>query len=217
MSSNPTAAFTLASLSRVVGQAAYGRGARYARSGAVAGIDWYPDELVAAGTVDGTDSYETVAQFDLAGEDLVFVYGECSCPVRMNCKHVVALTVVLMESAATEDLAAPPGWAEILEAALPEPSVGSDRMPLGVQLSLSHSSRSDRWAAVARVVRPGKKGWVNGNTSWPEVGRLSEADPRQVLLLAELWSIAQVGRRTYYSYGQEKDLDLTAVAPSRLW
>ena len=40
MTSDPHADFTLASLARIVGQAAFSRGSRYAESGAVAGIDW---------------------------------------------------------------------------------------------------------------------------------------------------------------------------------
>ncbi len=217
MSFDQHAAFTLASLARVVGQAAYGRGARYARSGAVAGIDWYPDELVAVGTVDGTDSYETVAQFDSSGEKLRFVYGHCSCPVRLNCKHVVALTVVLLESASADELSAPPGWAQILDAALPVESDRDRFVPLAVQVSLPRGPRSDRWGVSARLVRPGKKGWVNANMNWPDLDRVGDADPHQVLLLSELWSLSQVGRRGYHGYGPVKDLDLTSVASTRLW
>ncbi|EME22342.1 DEAD/DEAH box helicase [Rhodococcus triatomae] len=216
MSSDPHAEFTLASLARVVGQTSYGRGVRYARSGAVAGIDWYPDELRAVGTVEGTGSYQAVAHFQRFGDEYEFTYGQCSCPVRMNCKHVVALTVVLVESALEEPDAAP-DWEAILDSALPADHVAGGTTPLGVQLSLLRGPRSDRWGVAARLVRPGKTGWVNNNMTWSSLGHVPDSDPRQVLLLAELWSTYQVGRRGYYGYGNEKDIDLTSIAPERLW
>ncbi|WP_137875778.1 SNF2-related protein [Rhodococcus sp. Q] len=216
MSADPHADFTLASLARVVGQTSYGRGVRYARSGAVAGIDWYPDELRAIGTVEGTGSYQAIANFQRFGEEIEFTFGQCSCPVRMNCKHVVALTVVLVESA-LDEAESGPDWEAILDSALPEDHTPAGTMPLGVQLSLMRGPRSDRWGMAARLVRPGKAGWVNGNMTWSGLGHVPEADPRQVLLLSELWSTYQVGRRGYYGYGNEKDIDLTSVMPERLW
>lgn len=219
MTSDARRSHTLASLARVVGQGAYDRGSRYARSGAVAGIDWYPDELMAIGTVDGTEAYESVAHFREVGDDLEFTLGQCTCPVRMNCKHVVALTVVLLESAAAEVVAEPPSWQSILDAALPtDVAPEPDAMPLGVQLSLRRGPRSAAWGLAARLVRPGKTGWVNGNMNWSSLAGLRDADDRHVTLLSELWSTYQVGRRGYY-YGQpnDKDIDLTTIGPPRLW
>ncbi|MGW0177328.1 DEAD/DEAH box helicase [Rhodococcus sp. NPDC003322] len=217
MSSDAHSAYTLASLARVVGQAAFERGSRYARSGAVAGIDWHADDLMAVGTVEGTESYQAIAHFQQFGEELEFTFGRCSCPVRMNCKHVVALTVVLIESAASDAVTAPPNWESVLDAALPADTEPTASMPLGVQLSLLRGPRSDRWGLSARLVRPGKTGWVNGNMTWSSLGHQPGADPRHLLLLSELWSTYQVGRRGYYGYGNDKDIDLTSVTPARLW
>ncbi|MFF0817563.1 SNF2-related protein [Rhodococcus sp. NPDC003318] len=218
MTSDARRAHTLASLARVVGQGAFSRGSRYARSGAVAGIDWYQEDLVAVGTVDGTEVYESVAQFRQNGDDLDFVFGQCTCPVRMNCKHVVALTVVLLESAAAEVVDEPPSWHTILDAALPsEPAASPDSVPLGVQLALRRGPRSEAWGVTARLLRPGKTGWVNGNMNWSGLAGLRDADVRHVTLLSELWSTYQVGRRGYYGQVSEKDIDLTAIGPPRLW
>ncbi|MGW6694954.1 DEAD/DEAH box helicase [Rhodococcus sp. NPDC054953] len=217
MTSDAHSAHTLASLARVVGQAAYGRGSRYARSGAVAGIDWYEDDLTAVGTVDGTESYQSIAHFEEVGGELEFRFGQCTCPVRMNCKHVVALTVVLIESAAGDAATAPPNWESVLDAALRDDTDAAESTPLGVQLSLLRGSRSDRWAVSARLVRPGKTGWVNGNLSWSNLGHLPDADPRHVALASELLSTYHVGRRSFYGYGNDKDIDLSTIVPSRLW
>ncbi|GAA4479399.1 DEAD/DEAH box helicase [Rhodococcus olei] len=217
MISDTQLAHTLASVARVVGQGAYSRGSRYARSGAVAGIDWYPDELMAVGTVEGTESYQAVAHFQANGEELDFRFGRCSCPVRMNCKHVVALTVVLFESAAAEPAEAEPSWESILDAALPAAEAAAAGTPLGVQLALTRGPRSDRWGLGARLVRPGKSGWVNGNMTWTQLGHLPDADPAQVLLLSELLSTYRAGRHNQYGYGNEKDIDLTSVSAPRLW
>ncbi|CAM2814807.1 DEAD/DEAH box helicase [Prescottella defluvii] len=209
---------TTLSLVRVVGRTTYDRGARYAGRGAVLELEWMPDSGVAVGLVDGTDLYRTVVQLDRRRDGLEFGHGQCSCPVRLNCKHAAALTIALLDRAADAVAPAPPSWEDVLGAALGEPTGTRDHaFSLGVQLSLTPGPRSQFWRLSARLARPGKSGWVNANLLWTNLGHMPDADRRHVDLLTELYSMYLAGNRRSHSYGAVKDIDLTTVASARLW
>ncbi|MFG1784497.1 SNF2-related protein [Rhodococcus oryzae] len=210
---------TISTLVRAVGQTTYDRGVRYARGGSVLELDWLAAERRAVGLVDGTELYRTSAVFSLRAERLEFARGECSCPVRLNCKHSVALTVALLDQPDTQAVAAPPSWEELLGAALG----GEDRrdggtVPLAVQLTLTPGPRSQFWRLYARLARPGRAGWVNANMNWSNLPTMHEVDPRHRDLLSELHTVHQLGGRRRSGYGSaEKDLDLTTITNRRLW
>ncbi|MFD4181177.1 SNF2-related protein [Rhodococcus sp. NPDC058514] len=209
---------TLATLVRVVGQTTYDRGKRYARGGAVLELDWFPEERTVVGLVDGTDLYRAEALFKPRTDRLEFALGQCSCPVRMNCKHTVALTVALLDQAAPAAADAPPSWEEVLGAALGDPGGEQpNAVPLAVQLSLTPGARSQFWRLTARMVRPGKSGWVNANMNWSNLGHMPDVNGRHRDLFSELYALYQAGSRRTYSYGAEKDIDLTTIASPRLW
>ena len=85
-----------ASLAEAVDPGSYERGVQYVRQHAVVRALWKLSAGALAGTVRGQygNVYTTTARFSSA-DGLVhrFERGECSCPVRVNCKHVVALVL----------------------------------------------------------------------------------------------------------------------------
>ncbi|MFC4605816.1 SNF2-related protein [Rhodococcus kronopolitis] len=209
---------TLSTLVRVVGETTYARGVRYAGRGSVLELDWLPDQHRAVGLVGGTDLYRTEVEFSPRTDRLEFSMGRCSCPVRMNCKHAVALTVALLDQSEQVAAPAPPSWQELLDAALGEDAGPAGTVPLALQLALTPAPRSQHWRLAARLARPGKSGWVSANLTWPGLAHLREVDARHRDLLVELHTLHQSalrGRRAP-GYG-DKDLDLTVVDSPRLW
>ncbi len=85
-----------AALAEAVGPETYQRGVQYARQHMVVRALWKLSAGALAGTVRGRygNVYTTTARFSATdGAGLWFDRGECSCPVRVNCKHVVALVL----------------------------------------------------------------------------------------------------------------------------
>ena len=74
---------------RTVGGESFRRGAVYAEQGRVSDISYSRLHGSLTATVRGSGGriYTTVAEFD---DNEVRWWGECSCPVGMDCKHVAA-------------------------------------------------------------------------------------------------------------------------------
>jgi SNF2 family DNA or RNA helicase len=69
------------------GSVATSRGQVYKASGAIQELDWISDGNVLYGTVQGSQSEPYHVRITIAPHRFD---GECSCPVRYNCKHVAA-------------------------------------------------------------------------------------------------------------------------------
>src|SRR6185437_13734398 len=117
---------------------------------------------------------EVVAYFEPHGARLTFVFGECTCAVGVNCAHVVASVLATAGTAATARkvpaaVGAPAGWERTLRSLFaPEPpSLNALRepVPLAIELSLA-VGRAGASALSARIVRPGRTGWVAGGMTW---------------------------------------------------
>ncbi|WP_129668753.1 SNF2-related protein [Phytoactinopolyspora endophytica] len=230
-------------LADVVGATSYGRGLTYAREGAVSGIEWDRAGNALLGRVrgQGRKVYSTVAFFEPSGgASYRLMRGACTCPVGVDCKHVVALVLTALGATDGEpalDSGRSPVWEESLESLLEEPGrghVGQEQMPLAVEVTLSAPQTSagrrntavgDERRLMARLVRPGKNGWVAGGLTWSKLGTLRhspEYGNDQVRLLRELYSLYQSDRGdSYYSYGyygrDEKHIDLSAFNSRQLW
>ena len=156
-----------------------------------------------AGTVRGQygNVYTTTARFSAVdGAGLWFQRGECSCPVRVNCKHVVAL---VLTATATERQAADASQASQPATglgAVPHVPAGPPRggrarpgappgarenVPLAIEVTLAVTRCPAAYPAatrlgggdpapqlVAKLVSRGKNGWVNGGLNWPGLGTL---------------------------------------------
>ncbi|MDQ2708201.1 MAG: DEAD/DEAH box helicase [Actinomycetota bacterium] len=76
---------------------------------------------------------------------------------------------------------------------------------------------------LARLVRPGKTGWVAGGLSWSHLDNpysVSDYDRRHLRLLRELYALHRAGSRTtgyQYGYHDEKSIDLARFSSRQLW
>ncbi|TDD48917.1 helicase [Kribbella antibiotica] len=113
-----------AEVRRAVGAATYAKGLDYARSRAVRSMWWDPEASVLHGRVRGRleEFYETMVQLSSAGDGRAeYVRGECSCPVRFDCKHAAALALEAIASAAVAPAVAQPSLPSFRQPAKPKP------------------------------------------------------------------------------------------------
>ena len=88
----------------VVGTTTYERGLAYLRQNAVESIGWNDTADTLTGAVSGTarEPYTcTISVTRSATGTATFARGLCTCPVRMNCKHVAALVLAAVAEANT--------------------------------------------------------------------------------------------------------------------
>ena len=236
---------SLPGVKRTVGSSTYERGEGYVRSGHVLSLEWDEEEYLLIARVAGHGAvYETVALFD---EDergaIVFVEGECSCPVGYNCKHVAAV-VIAAASAPVEwrvedrrtadrgpqkDSSPEPGtddWELPLRALAAASRLPAPGTPLAIELKLAVPEYLDGSAPrlVARLMRPGARGgWVNGSLNWSRDGwQLRNAGHRadQIALVQELYALHQMSTTQhsyYYSGSSERVVELSACECPHLW
>src|SRR5882762_6055572 len=104
----------IVALKDTIEAATFSRGIQYARQHAVIRVDWDPSEKTLDGTVHGSSGevYETTAYFmPSRWSALVFEQGQCTCPIGLNCKHVVALVMTAANARqATGRSRQPVGW-----------------------------------------------------------------------------------------------------------
>ena len=236
-----------ASLEDAVGPASYAKGLRYARQRAVVHMRWDSSECALHGTVRGRtgEFYATTAYFALAdGLPLEFQQGHCSCPVGFNCKHAAALILTAGDTdaadtgtarAASRQSPRSVAWEQPLESLLGSRLAVAGRRPSGtslaIELTLSGDARPARGPAasgpslklLARLVQPGKNGgWIGGSLSWARLDALHYCGDYlapHVRLLQEIWAVYRTrgNRSAYYSYGQEKSIDLSGFESRQLW
>jgi superfamily II DNA or RNA helicase len=231
-------------LAKAVGHESYSRGVQYLRQNAVIRALWNQSAAALVGTVRGQhrSSYTATARFSPDGGVYRFDRGECSCPMRYNCKHVVALVLSLAgpeaagNGAGPGDTAGPKPWERslgaLLQAGHAGPVTGSDKMPLAIELTLgtAHYQQRSRSAAagtparlLARLVRPGKTGWVAGGLSWSQLEALDysgQFHTAQIRWLREFYALHK-SRGTHfshsYSYGDDRTIELSAFESVHLW
>ncbi|MGH9110926.1 MAG: SNF2-related protein [Acidimicrobiales bacterium] len=237
-----------------VGAQAFQRGQDYVRRNRVLRLRWDETRYVLVARVLGRgEVYETTAYFedDDAGS-VFFLDGECSCPVGFNCKHVAAAVLAAVD-AEVSALRGPspvpsrspasspqaparrrrvglPTWEQSLQGLLGSPDTGTrGETPLAIELTLaagvSPGASSGRWL-TATIVRPGRKGWVNGGLSWAGLDswQVQHADyvADHLLVLRELYALyrARTGGTAYPAYypsaSTDKAIDFATFGPP-LW
>jgi superfamily II DNA or RNA helicase len=123
-------------------------------------------------------------------------------------------------------------WEQSLESLLDTQPAGravrpAGGVPLGIELTLAVDPRPARMIGVdaagprlqARVVRPGRNGWVGGGLSWSKLNYLhlfQEHVASHVRLLAEMYAVYRA-QGNHYSYGDEKTVNLAAFDSRSLW
>src|SRR6476661_1103509 len=110
-----------ASIAPVVGAQTYARGVEYVQQRAVLHMEWDGATSVLEAVVRGSGGthYETAVYFQSqAGAELAFGFGECTCPVGVNCKHVVAAAITATgadaPTAAARRVQPAPSWEQSL-------------------------------------------------------------------------------------------------------
>ena len=226
-----------ASISAAVDAQTYARGLAYARQRAVLHMEWDGTDRAMRAVVRGSSgaSYQTAVYLESrGGAQLAFAFGECTCPVGIDCKHVVAVAIAAAGPASPAKPAGggppAPAWEQTLGALLAPAQQPADGAPLAIELSLTvapaSTSRSARVPVrpklLARLVRLGHTGWVGGGMSW---GRLepaysySDCRASHVRLLRELYALykARSDAPSYYSAREDKTIDLATFGSRRLW
>jgi superfamily II DNA or RNA helicase len=133
---------------------------------------------------------------------------------------------------------APMTWEQSVESWLePPPAAAGSGRPsaavLGIELTLAADTGLGRPSGraqggvpprlMARLVQPGRKGWVGRSLSWSKLDSLHGYDgwpTPQVQLLQEMYAVyrARSGQPFYYSgYGDDKSVDLSAFESRQLW
>lgn len=231
-----------AGLLKAVDPSTYVRGLMYAQHGAVMDVAWEANGGIITGAVVGSarQPYSTVAFVRPAGPgNYVFVEGRCTCPVGFDCKHVVALVATALSAGLTG--ARPPqpqpaAWTRSLDSLLHGAGGGphrDEKSEIAVELSLSSKPRATgRWEdaagtrprLLARLVRPGRSGWVAGDLSWSRLrlrAELADGPIEQLRWLRQFYLLYEAGRQDssfYVSHARdEKYLDLTAFESTQLW
>ena len=195
----------LVGLEEAAGPTSYARGLVYARKHAVVSMRWDEAACAVRGRVTGShgEIYTTTAYFASGyGRALGFAEGECTCPVSLDCKHVVAL---VLTAAGRVPARRPPRkvtWEQSLNAVLTPVSAPTGTTPLAIELMLAGDYRT-----YGRVVRPGRSGWATGGVSWARL----EGDyvPDHVRLLDELYLLS--------GSTDDHNVDLSSFGSPRLW
>ncbi|MGI9003763.1 MAG: SNF2-related protein [Pseudonocardia sp.] len=221
----------------------YEKGVRYAQQRAVVHMEWYGAANTLQAMVRGSAGqlYTTEVYFTSRNDsDLEFEGGECSCPVGGDCKHVVAVALTATGATSpgpvkkvTSRPAAPSAWEQSLGSLLEPARRGSephsDGVELAIELTLSAvASQHPRTGGtgpklLARLVRPGRSGWVGGGMSWSRLTsspyNFSDCRASHVRLLQELYSLyrSRTDQSGYYSYREDKTIDLAAFESRQLW
>ncbi len=162
-------------------------------------------------------------------------------PEPLAPRATASLGVVRAGSAATVPAprpAEPESWDTSLDSMLAVPAGGSvtpGTIPLAVTLTLTGASLAGPGVnnsglpggsparLLARLVQPGKSGWITGQLGWSRLDHLNFAGDYaapQIRLLRELYALYQCGTGQligYGSRGDEKTIDLTAFESPQLW
>lgn len=176
----------------VVGSAAFRRAQGYQRGGMVRTWHWDADTRTLAARVAGSSSQPYACRVWFAtGPDGRYAYesSTCSCPVRVDCKHVAAVLLHVgaqAEAAATagaaggdeDDDGAPVGWRGRLAAVTGAPGTGSrgptargsgdgGLLPVALRFRLDEAFGGVPPELSVRPVVPGRTGWkVAPEASW---------------------------------------------------
>ncbi|MGQ0466148.1 MAG: DEAD/DEAH box helicase [Sporichthyaceae bacterium] len=218
-------AVDLETLRDLAGASSFARGEAYARQGRVGRTRWHPGDRTLRAAVRGSRSaaYQVRAQFADDGEYLCFEHGWCTCPMQYDCKHVVALLCAEFADAVPDEPPAPavPDWAGVFDRALSAPE--SQPAACGIPLAIGLELGSDAASLEARLLQPGKKGWVSGSLSWGSIQYSAYTYvARHVQVLRELRALheaeaARTGYSYYYGARSEKTIDLAGIGSRALW
>ncbi len=217
------------------------RGFAYARDGKVLYAIWNSERRRLNGQVSGSGGRPYSCAIEFADDGSIAV-SRCACPVRSQCKHVVAVLLVSNEkqdrpasTRATSSRTQVPAWRTLLA----ESARSEDPVPLalGVEVRQRAARGAHQWAprpvtaahprelareggdvllAVRPLMRSASTGnWIQGDAGWDSIRRsFGRFAPDQVRWFGDLLSIARESL-TSGTAGEWILLDL--VASRLLW
>jgi superfamily II DNA or RNA helicase len=181
-------------IARMCGIETFERGSAYARDGKVQQLLRSGDGMRLVASVSGSRARTytvTVRLTKNAADEFIEAAGGCSCPVRIDCKHVAAVLIVARSrfpSPSTEPALA--AWEGALSGFRPRRTAAAhDRTPFAIHFELigpNPSSRdrfgpahgrqpdtADRPRLAMRPLIMGAKGrWIRGSLTWDNLGYL---------------------------------------------
>jgi superfamily II DNA or RNA helicase len=211
---------------RTVGHEVFRRGAAYASEGRVSDIACSSalDQFEATVIGSGGRLYQTVAAYDARSARW---WGECSCPVGADCKHVAAVLITARDRLVRTPAAAArvPDWETALADLVPPAAPSGQRAgtPLGLQFDVEGTA-DDRGSPSIRLrpVVPGARGrWIRTGVSWRELqyDYYSRRDPAHAAALRALHRAHQAADDApgYHGYGYgDTPVQLEEFGPA-LW
>ena len=150
------------------------RGVAYANEGRISGLTWTADGRHLVGQCDGSRGmvYRVEASFSRVGGEFDLTDAWCTCPVGVDCKHLVAL--LLTASAAAQSRCATTSiapWRLLLDGLVRDEAtttVGTAR--LGILIEMPGGGPKKMTGPTLRLVTPGKTGsWVRTGVSWNSI------------------------------------------------
>ncbi len=219
---------------RTVGAAAGARGLAYFEGGAVSALAIERDRggVALSAEVQGSarHPYRVEVHLDMRTAVRPVVtgaYGQCTCPVAVNCKHVAA---VMFAVGRNRDRTRPTGtptrrpatalWERVLQPDEP-PGEQTGRAQSGTEpIALLIERRTGASGAALLTMRPVTRGrkdvWIRTGTSWQELRYAYHRHPREAAaLLREIALLGSAGRSLYDVY--QATVDLTAFPSPRIW
>ena len=189
------------------GDATFLRGRSYEAAGHV--LKYSTDrtgsiEAVVKGS--GRKVYRTFLHHDHRG-----INSACSCPMRMGCKHAVAVLLAARESA-METVSPASSWENALAGLLPTTETGGRPVELGLEFRIDGPPEQPN-GLVLRPLRLGKQGWIKSQAGWLDIvtnyrGVNYEPAQREVLL-----QMARLTGRHQYTYSTPASVSLSDLGP----
>ena len=189
------------------GDATFLRGRSYEAAGHV--LKYSTDrtgsiEAVVKGS--GRKVYRTFLHHDHRG-----INSACSCPMRMGCKHAVAVLLAARESA-METVSPASSWENALAGLLPATETNGRPVELGLEFRIDGPLEQPNGLAL-RPLRLGKQGWIKSQAGWLDIvtnyrGVNYEPAQREVLL-----QMARLTGRHQYTYSTPASISLSDLGP----
>jgi hypothetical protein len=191
---------------RSVGHEVFRRGAAYASQGRVSDIAYSRTHGQVVATVIGSAGrrYRTVAAYDAGSAQW---WGDCSCPVGEDCKHVAAVLVAARESLGGSPPARAsrtPDWETALADLVPSTAPSGQRAgtALGLQFEVQETSAPS--VRLRPVVMGAKGRWIRTGVSWRNLqyDYYGQRDPAHAAALRALHRAHQAADDSpaYYGY-----------------
>jgi hypothetical protein len=221
-------------LRQLVGTTTFVRGRDYARSGAVVSPQFREGGGHVFGQVRGSSRtpYSAIAIVAKSAEGTLTSFrGTCTCPVRANCKHAVALLLVTLPGETSEDgagAAPPAAWERsLIDLVGNDPQELSDPA-LALQFEIAdpcvRPPGSPRpvppQLGMRPVLRGRNGGWVRAGISWSNIGYVSCSRrglaPEHLRLFNEILAMDSSRSSTYYG-GPSRAIYLESIDSRRIW